>query len=604
MLLRLALLLARTVGQPRRLRLLLPALIAVAWSVAQAAAPAWLVSAALTLGGDPTVADITSIAVDGSGDNVVAGTIRTTRFPGIDSGQVINAGYGARFVARYDALSGAQRFAVAVGASSREPRPNTIGGMALDAAGNAYLPAYAASLDLPASGSAYVAAGRAYIFRVSALGQVTRLGPGLDPAIRSVHAVVLDGAGNLFITGAADAGLVTSTGAPYGTAAVAAGCVVPYVAKLDASAQTVLYATYLGYSGTQGERCGGSVPLGPFDPSGYALAVDTAGNAYVTGQAEPGVRATSGAVDRAPTTPSLLLGGYAVASHAFVSKLNATGTALLYSARLGGSYHDRGTAIVIDGAGNAYVAGKTSGRSFPTAGVGWPVIGVIYECLLNTPEYGFVAKLSPDASLLQWSGLVAAAGDALDDCTWSGVEREAPLSLVTDGAGALYTAGYSVSSNRVTTLSRNAMQSYGDGFFAQIDVTGNLLYSTWVSGTANALALDAQRNVRVAGGALVQQLSAGDMPVRIDTRFAPNCAGVATTLDVRVAGAGDAGTVDIQVDGVSVGFSALRGGLATITAALANGVRRIAATYHGPGWFDGYASTPVYIAIDPAGACG
>ena len=110
--------------------------------------------------------------------------------------------------------------------------------------------------------------------------------------------------------------------------------------KLDAAGQSTLYATYLGYAGTQGERCGeGS---GVFDPTGFDLAVDAAGNAVVGGQAEPGVRATLGSPDFGSKTPTLYVPTVkAFASHAFVSKVNASGSAIVFTARFGGQLPTR-----------------------------------------------------------------------------------------------------------------------------------------------------------------------------------------------------------------------------------------------------------------------
>jgi hypothetical protein len=569
-----------------------------------ASAVSWLVSRVVTPEGYAAAGSITSLAIDAQGDNVIAGVVGPSGFPGIDSASVVNAGAGARFVARYDATTNARQSVAAVGAPWPPDTPalnpgRAMKGLALDAGGNAYLPAYAASLDFPAVAGNYVAAGAAALFRVSPQGQVTRIAT-LDAAVRSVRAVALDPAGNLYLTGSAGPGLVTSAGAPYGPTAVAAGCVAPFATKLDRTGQAVVYATYLGYAGTQGERCGNEYP-GTFDPAGYAIAADAAGNAYVTGQAEPGVRATAGAVDLAPKTATLLGSAY-VASHAFLTKIDPTGTALVYSARMGGNSHDRGTSLAIDAAGNAYVGGKTTTYSFPQPGTAWPQVVALYECLLNTPELGFLAKFSADGTRLLWAGLLPAAGSELDDCVLNG--GEAPVSIALDAAGNVLATGFSVPSNRPTTLSRNAMQpSDGEGFFAQVDGGGNLLYSSWLSGGSDALAIDPDQNVRVAGYPSVTQISAGGLPVEIAPRAPTGCAGTPLTIDAQVAAAGNSGTVDFQVDGAHVGSALVRAGAASLSTAVTNGVRRINATYHGAGPFDGYGSLTVHVAVDQAGAC-
>ena len=563
------------------------------------ATASWLVSRVLTPEGYADATLVTSLAVDPQGNHVVAGVSGRSGFAGIDSAAIVNAGAGARFVARYDPATNTRQSVAVVGAASRGAGL-VMKGLALDASGNAYLPAFTASVDFPVTGGTFVSAGPAALFRVSPLGQVTRLAT-LDAAIRSVRAVALDAAGNVYLTGSAGPGLATTNGAPYGVAAVATGCIAPYAAKLDRTGQAVIYATYLAYAGTQGERCGNELP-GTFDPGGYAIAADGAGNAYVTGQAEPGARATAGALDLAPRTATMIAAsGVYVASHAFVTKIDPGGTALVYSARVGGNSHDRGTSIAIDGAGNAYVGGKTTTQTFPHPGTAWPQVGVLYECLLNTPELGFLAKISPDGTSLLWSGLLPAAGNELDDCALGGAE--APVSIAFDGAGNLFATGFSVPSNRSITLSRNAMQSDGEGFFAQVDGAGNLLYLSWLSGGTDALAIDADHNVRVAGYPSVTQLSAGMLPVEVGTRSATGCAGMPLVIDAQVAAAASNGTVDFQVDGAHVGSALVRAGAASLSTPLANGVRRITATYHGAGPFDGYSSLTIFVPVDQAGAC-
>jgi len=565
------------------------------------AAPSWVVTERFPLSPDPAAGLLTAIAVDAQGDSLVAGIVGNGSFAGLDSGQVTNAGQGARFVARYDALTGARRFVALIGSPYATGWRLAMEGFAVDATGNAYVPAFAAPLDFPVTGGTYVAQGAAYVYRVNPLGQVTRFSGPLDVAVRSVRALAVDHVGNVYLTGSADAGLATSPGAPYGTTAVAAGCIAPYASKLSPTGQTV-YVTYLGYAGTQGERCGTSFGP-PFLPEGYAITVDGAGNAYVTGQAEPGVRATPGAVNVASSVPVTVLGGPGVASHVFVTKLNATGTAITYSARIGGSGHDRGTAVVVDAAGNAYVAGKTTGYTFPRPGTAWPQVAVVRECLLGNPEIGFLAKLSADGSTLMWAGLLPVAGDELDECTLNGYAS--PLALASDGAGNLFTLGRTVASNRLTTLSRNALQpDDGDAHFAQVDANGQLLYSTWLSRGTDSLAADRAGNLRLAGDTMVQQLSPAALPVTVSALVDPACSGASTTLEARIAGAGSNGSVDFQVDGSSMGWAGVQGGVGTLAlSSLAVGVRRVTVTYHGPGMFDGLTSSTYFLAVNQPGAC-
>ncbi len=115
-----------------------------------------------------------------------------------------------------------------------------------------------------------------------------------------------------------------------------------FVTKLDASGAALGYSSYLGG--------------GEYD-AGQGIAVDGAGSAYLTGYTQSAdFPTTAGAFD---TT-------YNGGVDAFVTKLNASGAALVYSTYLGGSDDDFGNAVALDGAGSAYLTGYTRSADFPT----------------------------------------------------------------------------------------------------------------------------------------------------------------------------------------------------------------------------------------------
>jgi phosphoribosylcarboxyaminoimidazole (NCAIR) mutase len=116
------------------------------------------------------------------------------------------------------------------------------------------------------------------------------------------------------------------------------------VAKLDATGSALVYSTYLGGSNYE---------------VGYGIAVDTAGNAYVTGPT---------ASSDFPVAGSPVQSTIGRFSDIFVARLDAAGSALVYSTYLGGSNRDVGYGIAVDKAGNAYVTGPTASSDFPVAG--------------------------------------------------------------------------------------------------------------------------------------------------------------------------------------------------------------------------------------------
>src|SRR5207247_1525294 len=131
-----------------------------------------------------------------------------------------------------------------------------------------------------------------------------------------------------------------------------------------------------------------------------------------------------------PTTPGAFDTSYNGGADAFVTKLNATGTALLYSTYLGGGSdpynHDAGRGIAVDGAGSAYVTGNTSAPDCPTT-------ARPFDQSLNGYDDVFVTKLYPDGSALAYSTYLG------------GGYYDVGYGIAVDGAGSTYVTGYTFS---------------------------------------------------------------------------------------------------------------------------------------------------------------
>src|SRR5262249_22057128 len=148
------------------------------------------------------------------------------------------------------------------------------------------------------------------------------------------YGIAVDATGSAYVTGnAASANFPTQNPLQV---AVSLGV---FVSKLNAAGSALSYSTFLGASGT-----------------GRAIAVDGTSTAYVTGET---ASATFPTKNPAPAA-------YAGGNDAFVSRLNAAGTAFVYSTFLGGSGFDSGRGIAVDANGAAYVAGYTGSTNFPT----------------------------------------------------------------------------------------------------------------------------------------------------------------------------------------------------------------------------------------------
>jgi len=189
-----------------------------------------------------------------------------------------------------------------------------------------------------------------------------------DTARDYAYAVAVDSSGNAYIAGDTDLG--NSNGARQ-----------VLVAKFNSSGGQV-YATYFG---------------GTADSSGYGIAVDSAGNAYVTGY--------TGASDFNVTVGAYQT-TYGGLTDAFVTKLDSAGNTLLYSTYLGGSSStDIGHAIVIDSAGDAYVAGETSSSNFPTT------TDAIQPARASSNSDAFVSVLNPAGTALLYSSYLGGTGN-------------------------------------------------------------------------------------------------------------------------------------------------------------------------------------------------
>jgi hypothetical protein len=152
----------------------------------------------------------------------------------------------------------------------------------------------------------------------------------------------LDASGNAYVTGfTASANFPTTPGA-YQTTYLGSSANA-FVTELNPSGSALVYSTYLG--GSSGDV-------------GTGIALDASGNAYITGYTDS---------TNFPTTPGAFQTTYGGGSaDAFMTKLNPTGSALVYSTYLGGNGLDQGAGIGLDASGNAYIAGSSYSTNFPT----------------------------------------------------------------------------------------------------------------------------------------------------------------------------------------------------------------------------------------------
>jgi hypothetical protein len=413
------------------------------------------------------------IAVDSSGNAYVTGHTYSTDFPTTAGAfQTTFNGSIDAFVTKLNSSGTGLLYSTYLGGSDVD-----FGyGMAVDTSGNAHVAGETASSDFPITAGAfqttYAGGDRdAFVIQLNATGTSllysTYLGGSGNDRSAHLGGIALDTSGNAYIVGdTASSDFPTTAGAFQTTFA---GGRDAFVTKFNATGSSLLYSTYLGGSALD---------------FGSGIALDISGNAYLTGRTE--------SFDF-PSTAGAFQATFAGGRDAFVTKLNSSGSSLLYSTYLGGSNSDDGSGIAVDASGNAYVTGLTGSSDFPiTAGA--------FQTTLVASGDAFVTELNSIGTGLLYSTYLGGSGG------------ENGWGIAVDSSGNAYVAGFTDSSDFPTTA--DAFQTtFGgviDVFVTQLNPTGTgLLYSTYLGGSPSqwgggyefvrGIALDTSNNVYIVG---------------------------------------------------------------------------------------------------------
>ncbi len=364
------------------------------------------------------------IAVDSAGSAYVTGATVTTDFPTANPEQSANHGALDAFITKLNPTGTGLVYSTYLGGAGDDWGR----GIAVDGAGNAYVTGMTVSKDFPTTPGVFsstctttdqfgIVRADVFITKLdvsgSALVYSTCLGGAADD---QGSGIAVDAQGNAYIAGGTNsADFPVTNGAFQTTFAGSANSTGLYqdafVTKINASGSALLYSTYLG-------GCG--------DDQANGIAVDSLGNAYITGETQ----STTCLTANFPTTPgsfqskSSEMGPF---GDAFVTKLNPSGSALVYSTFLGGNVEDSGNGIAIDADGHAYVGGSTQSFSFPSTPGAFQSQD---PDSINT--HGFVSKLSADGSALVYSTFLGGdfsdsvssiAVDSLDNSYVTGGKR-------------------------------------------------------------------------------------------------------------------------------------------------------------------------------------
>lgn len=390
----------------------------------------------------------TGITVDSSGNAYVIGNTFSRDFP-TTAGAFQKAQKGPTdvFVAKLNATGNGLIYSTFIGGSSDDGGSS----IAVDSLGNASITGSTYSSDFPTTPDAFQSSrGAAEPSFSDAF--VTKLNPEGTELIFSTYlsgrgnnrgtSIASDPSGNVYVTGKAGAGFPTTVGVFQPNLQ---GGNDAFVAKLSSPDGALVYSTYLGGSSglPDGVPCAGCVGCCPFGEVGSGIAVDSVGNAYVTG-------GTSS--DDFPSTAGAFRADLNSTSTLFVTKLNPGGTALIYSAMGIG-----GTAIALDSSGSAYVMGTTTLDTIPVLSA--------FQRRRKGGTDAYIAKLDSTGSTLVYASYLGGSEDDFGN------------AIAVDAYGNAYVTGNTVSVNFRT---RNALQAnygglsggtgseVGDAFVAKI----------------------------------------------------------------------------------------------------------------------------------------
>jgi hypothetical protein len=389
-------------------------------------------------------------------------------------------------------------------------------GIAVDASGSAYVTGTTASSNFPVISAVQTAnAGSSDAF-------VAKLNPDGSGLIYSTFlggsgedkgaGIVVDSAGNAYISGTTYSPNFPALPVPTKTAPGAfqstyGGNGDAFITKLNTTGSALVYSSYLGGSGSDAAQ---------------GVAIDSSGNAYLTGSTQSSDLPTVNPLQIGNNTCSTSNGVVTCGSDAFLAKVSPTGTSLVYSTYLGGSNADLAQAIAVDSAGNAYIAGYTYSTDFPTQNA--------FQSASGGGVDAFISMVDATGTTLSYSTYLGGSG------------QDRAFGLTLDAVGTIYVTGDTTSANFPTTA--NAFQSTnagnGDAFVSKLALGGSILiYSTLLGGTSvdqgTAIALDSGGNAYVTGSTQSSDFHVIDPLQKILGIFGANVCAAGTCPDAFVA---------------------------------------------------------------------
>jgi hypothetical protein len=310
-----------------------------------------------------------AIAVTSGGEAVVAGRTYSTDFPVLNAFQPSHAadnGNGDAFLTEFAASGSTLIFSTYLGGNSNDMAQ----GVALDGSGNIYVAGTTSSTDFPTTSRSYQPSyspnslpTNSFLSKFSPSG--TNLTYSTYLAASQSFGVAVDASGDAYLTGVAgESGFPVTPGA-FQTVQGGGFSLDAFVSEFDPTGSSLVYSTFLG---------------GNNNEYGFAIAVDSSNDAYVTGETFS---------QNFPLRYPVQVSSYSGVPSAFVSELSSNGSQLLFSTHLGGGAlgygGTMGSAIAIDSSENIVVVGSTSTPDFPAANA--------FQPTLRGSQNAFISKL-------------------------------------------------------------------------------------------------------------------------------------------------------------------------------------------------------------------
>ncbi|WP_368936918.1 SBBP repeat-containing protein [Bacillus sp. SH8-8] len=255
------------------------------------------------------------------------------------------------------------------------------------------------------------------------------------------QSIFVDDCGHAYVTGVTTSNDFPTTPGAFQTTFT--GTADVFVTKLNRTGSALIYSTFLGGNDIAG---------------GFGIAVDSCGHAYVIGRTSS---------SDFPTTPGAFQTTFTGGIDAFVTKLNRTGSALVYSTFLGGNKETAGFGIAIDSCSHAYITGATTSSDFPTT-------PGAFQTTFTGGIDAFVTKLNQTGSALVYSTFIA------------GNKNTGGFGIAVGSCGHAYVTGRTTSSDFPTTSGafQTTLKGESDNFVTKLNQTGSaLVYSTFLGGT-------------------------------------------------------------------------------------------------------------------------